>query len=72
MRKTCFMTALFACWSISASARTIVVRSGQSIQAAVDRASPGDRILVHPGTYHEAGRACPTDAGSSCAGSAPG
>lgn len=32
---------------------TFTVESGQSIQAAVDRARPGDRIQVMPGTYHE-------------------
>jgi len=30
------------------------VHAGQSIQAAVDAASPGDKIVVLPGTYHEA------------------
>lgn len=30
-----------------------VVRSGQSIQAAVDAARPGDTIDIRPGTYHE-------------------
>lgn len=33
---------------------TRVVHPGQSIQAAVDAASPGDKIVVLPGTYHEA------------------
>ncbi len=32
---------------------TFTVTGGQSIQAAVDRARPGDRIQVMPGTYHE-------------------
>lgn len=33
--------------------QTITVRAGESIQAAVDRALPGDIIEVHPGVYHE-------------------
>jgi parallel beta-helix repeat protein len=32
---------------------TFTVAPGQSIQAAVDRCRPGDRIEVLPGTYHE-------------------
>ena len=32
---------------------TFTVSPGQSIQAAVDRSRPGDRIQVMPGTYSE-------------------
>jgi hypothetical protein len=38
--------------SASASG-TIVVGPGQSIQAAVNAASPGDTVLVLPGVYHQ-------------------
>ncbi len=38
--------------SASASA-TIVVGPGQSIQAAVNLARPGDTVLVKPGVYHQ-------------------
>jgi parallel beta-helix repeat protein len=47
--------------------RTLFVHPGESIQAAVDRAAPGDRIVVLPGSYTEEGRSCPTDPTDVCA-----
>lgn len=45
------VTLLALALAAPAAARTLVVASGGSIQAAVDRASPGDRIVVRPGLY---------------------
>jgi len=41
--------------ALPADARTVVVSSGGSIQAAVDVAEPGDTIEVQPGTYSGSG-----------------
>jgi parallel beta-helix repeat protein len=49
------------------SARTINVHVGQSIQAAVNHAHPGDRIFIGPGVYRERSRPCPTEPGHTCA-----
>jgi Right handed beta helix region len=38
----------------AAGGSTIVVNPGQSIQAAVNQAQPGDTVLVKPGVYHQA------------------
>jgi hypothetical protein len=35
------------------SSGTIVVWPGQSIQAAINQASPGDTVLIKPGVYHQ-------------------
>ena len=53
--------------SVPAEAKTIRVKPGQSIQAAVDRAHAGDPILVKPGVYREDGHACPAEPSHTCA-----
>lgn len=39
--------------STAVSAATLTVKPGESIQAAVTHAAPGDHINVEPGVYHE-------------------
>ncbi len=41
------------CAAAPAGAVTIIVSPGESVQAAIDAATPGDRIEVQPGTYVE-------------------
>jgi parallel beta-helix repeat protein len=50
-----------------AQSKVIKVRPGDSIQAAVDQADPGDKVKIAPGTYTEASQPCPAEPGSSCA-----
>jgi parallel beta-helix repeat protein len=69
VRTTALLAALLCVLltSAAAEAKTIHVHKGQSIQAAVDRAKPGDRILVGPGTYREKGKPCPAASAQTCA-----
>ena len=69
------LTRILACTTLlaavaapaTAAAKTITVRPGSSIQAAVDRARAGDTVTLAPGTYRETGRPCPTEHNQSCA-----
>ena len=65
--RTLFFVAASLAVAASADAKTWNVKEGESIQAAVDQASPGDTVKVGPGTYHEAGTPCPTDPSATCA-----
>ena len=46
--------ALFVLLAAPGRAADIVVAPGQSIQAAMDQAAAGDRVLVQPAVYNEA------------------
>jgi cytochrome c peroxidase len=61
------VSALVLAFALPAEAKTIHVHKGQSIQAAVDRAKAGDRIIVHSGTYREEGKSCPAVSAQTCA-----
>src|SRR4029079_4989373 len=47
----------------ASSARTLTVHPGNSIQAAVNKAHPGDRIYIFPALYRDHGRPCATESG---------
>ena len=68
MTRTGLLVALLVVGGpLQATARVLHVRPEDSIQAAVDAARSGDIVMIAPGTYHEAGRPCPTEPANTCA-----
>ena len=51
--RSALVAALILSAGLPAAARTLVVRPGGSIRAALARASAGDRVEVWPGVYRE-------------------
>ncbi len=48
--------------TVLSNTNAVIVRAGESIQAAIDAARPGTTILIEPGIYHESGNADGTNA----------
>jgi hypothetical protein len=58
LRRFCTLLAVAVLGTATAADAAVHrVYPGQSIQAAIDAAAPGDTILVEPGTYQETGNA---------------
>ncbi len=67
MRALILAFAVLAATALPAAARTIAVPPGGSIQAAVDAAGHGDRVVIAPGVHRERGRPCITRPADRCA-----
>jgi parallel beta-helix repeat protein len=52
-RSTAAVAATILLWTsaVAASAKTVVVKNGEDLQAAIDGAAAGDTIVVRPGIY---------------------
>jgi parallel beta-helix repeat protein len=63
----CAVAALLVLLPAAASAKVIKVKPGHSIQAAVEKANPGDTVQIDPGTYTSSSTECPPRPSRACA-----
>jgi hypothetical protein len=56
VRRVAFVPFIFLAALTSAHAAVLEIHEGDSFEAAVENLNPGDRLIVHQGTYEDSGR----------------